>query len=53
MAQMAPLSVWLGSGRSQVQTPACGKQFRHHVHSMPLGDAEMGQVYGKATQSVV
>ena len=43
---MAPLFVWLGSARSQVQPPACGKQFRHHVYSMPPGDAKMGQVYG-------
>ncbi|EDQ98099.1 uncharacterized protein LACBIDRAFT_310938 [Laccaria bicolor S238N-H82] len=44
---------WLGSARSQVRSPTCGKQFRHHVHSTPPGDAEMGQVYGKVTRSVV
>jgi hypothetical protein len=27
VAQVAPLFVWLGSARSQVRSPACGKQF--------------------------
>ena len=53
VAQVAPSFVWLGSARSQVQSPACGKQLRHHVHSTPPGDAETGQVYGKVTRSVV
>ena len=53
VAQVAPSSVWLGSARSQVRTPTCGKQFRHHVHSTPPGDAKTGQVYGKAMRSVV
>ena len=53
MAQVAPSFVWLGSARSQVRSPACGKQLRHHVHSTPPGDAETGQVYGKVTWSVV